>query len=87
MINHDVEIDLKGSICKDCGNIDYWDGYFCSVKELTPLNPTRESLTNISKCDKFIVRKPHFSCKINREICPFWCDNCEGFKNRWESIV
>lgn len=29
---HDIEKDLKTSLCKYCEQLNYWDGYFCDVK-------------------------------------------------------
>ena len=83
-MKHNIEIELKKSVCKDCENLNYWDGYFCNIDiadlayyNLEIINKHKNSLENKKECEHFIVRKPRSNCKTDKEICPFWCFNCE----------
>ena len=81
MNNHNVEIELKESICKDCEHLDYWDGYFCdNINRPLNLKVIEEyrNIINVKECDDFETRKPREDCKTNKKICPFWCTNCDG---------
>lgn len=78
----DVEVDLKDSKCKYCGNLNYWDGYFCNIEINQPYNldtlKNHRNVNNIIECDNFKIRKPHERCGFNNnEICLFWCNNCK----------
>lgn len=79
--DHDIYIDLKNSIYKDCANLNYWDGYFCGISCEKDNNPSRnEKVFNVKKCDSFKERTPgaYDFCKSMNKYC-FWCMNCKPF--------
>lgn len=55
---------LHNSICRDCDNLDYYSGYFCSLKPHFSIHKT--------ECKDFVKRKV---CVKNDEVvdCQFWC--------------
>lgn len=61
--------------CKTCGNLTYWDGYYCKFgkhqtkKEKLDMRPLKD-------CDGYIKResKNHDYCK--GQECVFWCMEC-----------
>ena len=78
---HDIEKDLKTSLCKYCEQLNYWDGYFCDVKISQPYNlesiKSHREVFDIIECENFKERKPHEYCGLQKEICVFWCNNCK----------
>lgn len=71
---------LHNRICRDCGHLDYYDGYFCYCLEMPkeiwdtyliqgmyiPINK------ELKECPYFIPRK---TCIPSEEVkeCQFWC--------------
>jgi hypothetical protein len=79
-----VEKDLKNNICKDCGNLDYWDWYFCKIekhktnKDSIQMDESEEVL----ECDGFIKRQAHNYAECKDQKCPFWCNDCNIHINK-----
>lgn len=76
---------LHNRICRDCGNLEYWDGYFCRYEEIPkeiygslviqgmyiPVNK------DLKECAYFVPRE---TCIPNDETkeCQFWCSDDHG---------
>lgn len=55
---------LHNTICRDCSHLDYYDGYFCDLRQ--------GFITAKTACKDFVKRKV---CVQNEEVidCQFWC--------------
>ena len=73
--------DLKNKICKDCGNLHYYDWYFCK-HGLHQNKDEKLSARALKRCTKFEDRGfgSHDFCQTTR--CVFWCRDCE----KWEDL-
>lgn len=71
--------DLHRLICKDCENLNYWDGYFCK-RGRHERKDKKLSRRALKHCDAFVDRgfgKREY-CRKTR--CVFWCNDCEAYR-------
>lgn len=78
---------MKESVCGKCGNLRYWDGYFCSnlpeelnkYVEYTGLDELYHFKFGIQvkECRNFSPRVPCNVAPANHE-CQFWCLGLPG---------
>lgn len=77
---HDVYIDLKNMICKNCDNLNYDDWYRCNKSCHTDKDGFLMADT-LDKCD-FFKKRMGSNYKECKDIdCPFWCNNCSIFND------
>jgi len=77
----DIKNILKNQKCSTCGNLGYFDWYFCKIGKHT----TKKGFLHmgkLKKCDGYIKRvgKNWDSCK--GQECVFWCQKCPAYPKR-----
>ena len=73
---------LNKVLCRTCGNLDYWDGYYCSCENLSEkfkekhlyddYMPWINCNVEMTECSNYIKRKPCSAAPPDFE-CQFWC--------------
>jgi len=78
-----IEKSLSNLICKTCGNLTYWDGYYC---KLGRHQTKKEKLSKrvLSKCVGYIKRQGSNWDSCKDQDCIFWCNECPSYQNRNE---
>lgn len=82
--NHDVDVDLKGYPCRMCGNLDYWDGYFCKMDGVS-IREIVEKKKSFTTCKHKIRRTGRPECQDKVSKCVFWCEDCPAMD--WSIFV
>ena len=76
-----IETHFSKHKCKTCGNLSYWDGYFCKLgKHQT--KKEKLSMTPLKECDSYVKRQGSNWDTCKDQECVFWCLECSAYKNK-----
>lgn len=72
---------LSKHICRTCGNLSYWDGYFCKIGR----HKTKKhnlSMRPLKTCEEYKKRQGHNYESCEGQECVFWCRECPAYINK-----
>lgn len=69
--------------CKTCGNLTYWDGFYCKIGKHHKKDD-KLSRIPLKECDGYIKRKGSNWKSCEGQECVFWCRECPAYGNRDE---
>lgn len=80
---YDINKDLPNHICRSCGNLEFYDWYYCNLgKHNTKTGVGVLNMRPLKHCDNYKKRQ---CCNIEsckEQECIFWCSDCLTYKNK-----
>lgn len=76
-----IDKDLSDHVCKTCGNLTYWDWYYCKIGK----HQTKRGFLHrgkLKQCDGFVKRQSNNYPQCKEVECVFWCRECSAYKNK-----